>query len=323
MALSALARVALASALASVAAAGAAETAAAAVASQERADSAASNSANKLVTADLSEGKFKEAAAHFWAASNKASVHTTTAMTKALADFAAWLETEGGQVSLVEAQAAAEAADATPASTAAATDAAAADAQSKAGSQTAAATQGVATTLSLTTDAQDAAIKRLKAAYEQAGGGMDGAGALLGEANDVLSVVNAYALQAISSGVVKDKAEIAERAKAAESFDDKAAVAVDSAVAMVSDISAAGKANAVAAATNAAAGLSSTTNSWRIEEGAASEAPAAEAPAEKVGWMPFAQTGAETGAGFAAQAYHTTYPRHAHDAPTTRPRPAT
>ena len=92
---------------------------------------------------------------------------------------------------------------------------------------------------------------------------------------------------------------------------------------MVSDISAAGKANAVAAATNAAAGLSSTTNSWRIEEGAASEAPAAEAPAEKVGWMPFAQTGAETGAGFAAQAYHTTYPRHAHDAPTTRPRPAT
>lgn len=204
----ALARVALASALASVAAAGAAETAAAAVASQERADSAASNSANKLVTADLSEGKFKEAAAHFWAASNKASVHTTTAMTKALADFAAWLETEGGQVSLVEAQAAAEAADATPASTAAATDAAAADAQSKAGSQTAAATQGVATTLSLTTDAQDAAIKRLKAAYEQAGGGMDGAGALLGEANDVLSVVNAYALQAISSGVVKDKAEI-------------------------------------------------------------------------------------------------------------------
>ena len=224
MALSALARVALASALASVAAAGAAETAAAAVASQERADSAASNSANKLVTADLSEGKFKEAAAHFWAASNKASVHTTTAMTKALADFAAWLETEGGQVSLVEAQAAAEAADATPASTAAATDAAAADAQSKAGSQTAAATQGVATTLSLTTDAQDAAIKRLKAAYEQAGGGMDGAGALLGEANDVLSVVNAYALQAISSGVVKDKAEIAERAKAAESFDDKASV---------------------------------------------------------------------------------------------------
>ena len=91
---------------------------------------------------------------------------------------------------------------------------------------------------------------------------------------------------------------------------------------MVSDISAAGKANAVAAATNAAAGLSSTTNSWRIEEGAASEAPAAEAPAEKVGWMPFAQTGAETGAGFAAQALPHDIPP-TRPAPTTRPRPAT